>query len=672
MGSGEAPSAAIARLEAQNAQLRERLAVAERHTAQTLLRATRLAQVISVLGHDANLDTLVERTSVEIAELFAADIALLMLGAGPAMTVAGHYGVRDGDLPRSPFALPAIDGLTAREPVRIGPAEPGALPGWLDRYGAKHVAWVRLLAGDESLGTLLLVRRADEPFVRSDEQELRAIASRIAMAIENCLLHQRMRKQLAQLRHMHRLTTELTATLELQQVGARVAEMLVSEAAASASAVFVDRGGELVALSGAPAGSCPTDAAWERFPLEVAGKPVGRVDVAGAPAPDSDERELLLHMLGLAALALDKALLYEHSRELARHDSLTGLLGHRVFHEVLERILADGEPFSVVLVDIDDFKQINDLHGHQAGDEALRRVAERLRQSVRGCDSVFRVGGEEFCAVLPGLRHDDAFVAAERLRRAVAGIVSGLPVTVSTGVASYPVHGDARDELLAQADAALYASKRHGKNRTTIAGAAALGQAVSDRERHTRLALLHEKDPETVAHSVRVATLAVEIARALGVEDERLDDLRTAAKLHDIGKIGVPDAILSKPGPLDDEELRIMQTHPIVGAELLAAWGLPRAARFVLEHHERFDGSGYPARLRGEEIALEARVIHVADAYVAMTMDRPYRQAMSSDAAFAELQRHRGTQFDPDVVDTLLVLERQPRAERDTVGARPR
>jgi diguanylate cyclase (GGDEF)-like protein/putative nucleotidyltransferase with HDIG domain len=479
------------------------------------------------------------------------------------------------------------------------------------------------------------------------------------MAIENCLLHQRMRKQLAQLRHMHQLTTELTATLELEPVGARVAEMLVTEAGADCAAVLVDQGGELVLLSSAPEAPGPADGPWERFPLVAAGKTVGRVDVAGAPSPDSDERELLLHMLGLAALALDKALLYEHSREQARHDSLTGLLGHRVFHEVLEGVLSAGEPFSVVLIDIDDFKQINDLHGHQAGDEALRRVAERLRQSVRGCDSVFRVGGEEFCAVLPGMRHGDAYDAAERLRRAVAGIVLGLPVTVSTGVASFPAHGDARDELLAQADAALYASKRNGKNRTTIAGTAH-GQAVSDRERHTRLALLHEKDPETVAHSVRVATLAVEIARRLGIGDERLDDLRTAAKLHDIGKIGVPDAILSKPGPLDDEEFRILKTHPIVGAELLTAWGLPRAAQFVLQHHEHVDGSGYPGRLRQDEIALEARVIHVADAYVAMTMDRPYRAAMDCEEAVAELERHRGTQFDADVVDTLLALERRP------------
>src|SRR5262249_24590036 len=150
---------------------------------------------------------------------------------------------------------------------------------------------------------------------------------------------------------------------------------------------------------------------------------------------------------------------------------------------------------------------------------------------------------------------------------------------------------------------------------------------------------------------------AVELARALGVADERLGDLRTAAKLHDIGKIGVPDAILGKPGRLDPDEFRIVQTHPVVGAELLRAWGLDRPAHFVEEHHEHVDGSGYPAGLRGEEIALESRIIHVADAFVAMTLDRPYRRALARDEAIAELVRHRGTQFDAAVVDALLALE---------------
>jgi HD-GYP domain-containing protein (c-di-GMP phosphodiesterase class II) len=133
--------------------------------------------------------------------------------------------------------------------------------------------------------------------------------------------------------------------------------------------------------------------------------------------------------------------------------------------------------------------------------------------------------------------------------------------------------------------------------------------------------------------------------------------LRTAAKLHDIGKIGVPDAILNKPGPLDDEEFRIVKTHPIVGAELLEAWGLTAAAAIVRQHHERVDGKGYPDGLRGSEVLIESRIVHVADAYMAMTLDRPYRSALTREEAIAELVRHTGTQFDRDVVDALLEVE---------------
>jgi diguanylate cyclase (GGDEF)-like protein len=657
MPGSDAASVKIERLEAEVAHLRDRLESAESYTAQTLLRATRLAQVISVLGHDAHLETLVERTSVEIAELFSADIAVLMLGPDDAVTVAGQWGLRPGHHPDGPFALPPLEGLTAAEPVLIGPADEVAMPEWLEQYGGRHAAWARLTVGDETLGVMLLVRRAPVAFARSDEKELRAIAYRIAMAIENGLLQQRTQNQLEQMHRLQLLTTDLAGTLELEAVGARVAEMLVAEVPVSASVVSIRRGGRLVILSRAHDDVPAAEGPWTRFPLEAAGTPVGTVDVAAAPVPGSEAFELMMQVVGLAALALDKALLYEQSREQARHDSLTGLLGHRVFQEVLERGVDAAETFSVVLVDIDDFKQINDLHGHQAGDDTLRRVADVLRKSMRGDDSVFRVGGEEFCAVLPGLGRADAFEVAERLRTAVAGIVSGLPVTISLGVASFPADGQARDELLAQADTALYSSKRHGKNRTTLAGARDEDVARSG-DRHAPLAMLRDKDADTATHSLWVAPLAVDIARALGVADDRLCDLRTAAQLHDIGKIGVPDAILSKPGPLDADEFRVVKTHPLIGAELLLAWGLSGPARFVLEHHERVDGTGYPSGLRGREIALESRIIHVADAFVAMTLDRPYRRAMSHQQALAELLRHRGTQFDADAVDALAALQR--------------
>ncbi len=230
-------------------------------------------------------------------------------------------------------------------------------------------------------------------------------------------------------------------------------------------------------------------------------------------------------------------------------------------------------------------------------------------------DELYRTGGEEFCAVLLDVDAEEGFAIAERLRRRVAAMREGLPVTVSVGLAGHPDHGALRDEVLTAADVALYHSKRTGKNRTTTAGAAIAPQrGPSDRE--VRLALLHEKDPETVVHSTHVTTLAVELGRELDLDEERMADLRTAAQLHDIGKVAVPDDVLRKHGPLAPDEERLLRVHPTVGASLLRAWGLTTAARFVEEHHERLDGTGYPHGLAGAQIALESRIIAVADAHV--------------------------------------------------------
>jgi diguanylate cyclase (GGDEF)-like protein/putative nucleotidyltransferase with HDIG domain len=684
MAPPEEPSSeagVASRHEAEIASLRGRLESSEQHMAQTLMRATRLAQVISVLGNEKDLETTVERAAIEVGELFFADMALLILDSGAGLRIAGHWGVAASDLPPEPFSLPTVDELTSERSVRIGPVDEMPLPAWLASYSPRHVAWARLLVGDTSLGLMLLVRCGDEPFETSEATELRAVAYRIALAIENGLLHKRMTDQLAQLHRLQALTAVLAGTLELDAVGQRVADTLVSEAAVSASVVLVDRGGRLIVLSSAGTAralgiaangeqAAPLDNRWKSFPLEVAGKTVGVVAVTGAPVLGSEEHQLLLHLVSLGGLSLDKALLHEQSREQARHDSLTGLLGHRVFHEVLEEQIAAALPFSVLMFDIDDFKQINDLHGHQTGDHALRLVSDALRQTTRSGDNVFRIGGEEFCALLPGLAERDAKTVAEAVRRRVAAIVSSLPnpVTVSVGVACYPAHGSGRDELLASADAALYTAKRTGKNRTCIAGGASTQELATLRP-EVGLDLLHKKDADTVKHSVHVAVLCVEIARALALDDALLDDLRVAARLHDIGKLGVPDAILNKAGPLDDDEFQIVKTHTIVGAELLTSWGLPGPATIVLQHHERLDGSGYPAALSGEEIRIESRIVHAADAYIAMIRDRPYRRAMSQEDAFAELARHSGSQFDPAVVAALVAFERSRSAASHPLAA---
>jgi diguanylate cyclase (GGDEF)-like protein len=644
----------------ENAELRERVENAERNTARTLLRATRLAQVISVLAQDNDLDAIVERAAVELGELFGADVAVLALGADDALSIAGHYGVRPRDLPDGTFGLPESEWASRDEHVRIGPAEEVSVPGFLERYGARHVAWARLVVGDESLGRLALVRRAANAFERNDAEELRAIAYRIALAIENGRLHRRMSEQLARLRRLHEITRELAGTIELDTIGRLVTEFLVSDVPVQACALSVARLGALEPLT--RAGVAGPGADWQDAPLEAAGMAVGRIAVAGGPEPGSEAHETMEHVLGIAALALEKALLYERSREQARRDSLTGLYAHQAFQERLEGLIVSGEPFCLALIDIDDFKQVNDLYGHLVGDETLRRVAQAMRLAARATDQIFRIGGEEFCAVLQGVGAEEGLPIAERLRLAVAGAPDGLPVTVSVGLAAWPDHGAQRDDLLDAADVALYASKRSGKNRTTIAGA----DAVADRgpsDREVRLALLQEKDPQMVARATQVATLAVEVGRELGLDGPRLADLRTGAKLHDIGNVAVPDEILLKPGRLDGEELRIMRVHPVVGASLLRAWGLLGPARFVGEHHEHFDGTGYPHGLGGEAIALESRIIHAVVAYLAMTADRPHRRALDDTRATAELLRGSGAQFDPAVIAALLAVLAEPLAQ---------
>ena len=453
--------------------------------AQTLMRATRLAQVISVLGNEKDLETTVERAAIEVGELFFADMALLILESGDGTEHRRSLGRRaTRDLPPEPFSLPAVEEATSLKSVCIGAAAELPLPDWLAAYSPRHVAWARLLVGEKSLGLMLLARRGDEPFEESEATELRAVAYRIALAIENGLLHKRMTDQLAQLHRLQQLTAVLAGHARARRRrparrrhaglrGGRLVERRADRSTAASSSCCRARArrGELVI--GRRAGDAARlDDRWKSFPLEVADKTVGVVAVTGAPAVGSEEHQLLLHLVSLGALSLDKALLHEQSREQARHDSLTGLLGHRVFHEVLEQQIAAASPFSVLLFDIDDFKQINDLHGHQTGDHALRLVAEALRQGTRSGDSVFRIGGEEFCALLPGLTEKDAFSVAEGVRQKVAAILSTLPnpVTVSVGVASFPAHGRRRDELLSIADAALYASKRGGKNRTSVPG----------------------------------------------------------------------------------------------------------------------------------------------------------------------------------------------------------
>ena len=369
----------------------------------------------------------------------------------------------------------------------------------------------------------------------------------------------------------------------------------------------------------------------------------------------------------LLAIALYQRSTFKAMRamRLALTDPLTGLGNHRHFHERLQRELTqaehDGTTLSLCLVDIDDFKRVNDRYGHPVGDRVLGHVASRLRQ---GGES-FRLGGDEFAVLLPRLNERAAVAVARSIvERVGAGEIEQIgSVTVSAGVAAYPAQGVGRDELIRLADSALYWAKEDGKNRARTYQAATslelsqlqqLAEGPDRAARYRAAASLAKavdaRDVYTGSHSERVGELSARIARRLGIDEPQIELTRLAGSLHDLGKLAIPEEILRKPSALNESERLVLQRHPQIGYRMLESLGVEPIAEWVLHHHERWDGGGYPDRLRGEEIPLGARIIFVADAFDAMTSERVYRKPLSDRDAVSELERCAGSQFDPAIV----------------------
>jgi diguanylate cyclase (GGDEF)-like protein len=384
-----------------------------------------------------------------------------------------------------------------------------------------------------------------------------------------------------------------------------------------------------------------------------------------------DERTLSA-IADLATFACHNAETYEEVQHAARTDALTGLLNHGAMQvrirEEIARARRDGTALACAIIDLDDFKRVNDVRGHQAGDDLLRKVSATLQGQLRPYDQVARYGGDEFVLLLPGSDEADARQVAERVRDAVAARVASQPELAiagacSIGVAAWhePLEAEA---LLEHADRALLLAKRTGKGRVAVANAdvereLALvhAQSSSPAAVLALAAAIEERDPYTHDHSDEVVHLARGVAMLLGMASEQVERIAHAALLHDVGKLAVPHAILHKPGPLDPDEWAIMSEHPIAGERiLLRIPDLAVIAPIVRHEHEHWDGSGYPDRLRGRRIPIGSRVILACDAWHAMRANRPYRDALVHDAAIEELRRGAGKQFDPEVVDALLDL----------------
>ena len=364
--------------------------------------------------------------------------------------------------------------------------------------------------------------------------------------------------------------------------------------------------------------------------------------------------------------------------DAARTDAHTGLLNRRGLKEIaeleLERARRGDRPVSLVVVDVDRFQDFNEEHGHTASERALKTIAALVQESKRRIDVAARVGGEEFALLAPDTDEHGAYVLADRLRREVREAFAQVGLTVSLGIASYPKHGATAEELLSGADRAIFAAKSLGRDRTVIynreIAANLFGeqsrQAAVDEGHLAAVLVLAEtldmRDAGTARHSQFVGRYARSIAAEMGMGGDEIERMHLAGVLHDIGKIGIPDSILKKPGALDEDEWAEMRKHPELGARILAGANLADIAGWVLAHHERPDGQGYPLGLSGDSIPIQARILAVVDAYEAMTNDRVYRPAMPESDARAELLRCAGTQFDPEIVATFLeLLEREDR-----------
>jgi diguanylate cyclase (GGDEF)-like protein len=411
------------------------------------------------------------------------------------------------------------------------------------------------------------------------------------------------------------------------------------------------------------------------LPLINKGEVIG-VLILGSKKPEAYSAEqitLLERLSAQIAAPIENSRLYAKTEAIARVDAITGLFNRRHFDERLrEEIIRRtnyGDTFSLILIDMDNFKKYNDTFGHMAGDRILVLAARLIEGSIRSSDIAFRYGGDEFVIILPNASALDAFSVAERIREKIACemAVKQLDLSVSIGVASWPGDGSTLDELCYAADMALYYAKHTGQNRTSIASKTlfSLNEPATNVNSEADVlatiyalaATLEARDKYTYGHSRRVSRYAVATAEALNLPPEQVAVISAASLLHDIGKVGIPDNVLNKSGKLLDEEWELLKQHPKLSATIVGHIpSLNACLAAVRHHHERWDGTGYPSGLKGEAIPIEARILCVTDAFEAMISDRPYRGPLTFKQAIAELETCSGSQFDPNIVHVFIPI----------------
>jgi diguanylate cyclase (GGDEF)-like protein len=614
----------------------------------------------------------------------------------------------------------------------------GLLPDyWVDTFNVKSLALYPLVHRERNVGVMAVDSFQDFVHFPTEEIEtLAAIARQAAVVIENASLFEQEQKQRRRAEALLHVVGAASSSLSLQKVIIDLCRSVVDLSVGERCSIFLadkSTGRLLPFMSLGP----EDEKMWDKFrsladvpptadrmrlvdaitriraPIIQENVPATRLlprdwvesfgiksiaiyplvvkeETIGVMAVDSfsdfvhfppDEMETMAAIARQTAVIIENARLHEQVQQQAIADPLTGLYNHRHLYERLEQELARAKrsrrPVSVLMLDIDNLKLVNDTYGHQVGDEALKLLASMLQSSCRAEDIVGRYGGDEFMIILPEADTAEAQHIGERIQANLAarclegeGKDGCVPIRLSMGVACYPGDATIMHELVDAADSALYRSKQRGGGRITSARGRVEELMPADSSAFSAMqglvSALIQKEPSMRQHVGTVAKYSVLTAAALGLSTKNQNILRRAGWVHDVGKIAVPDGVLLKPGPLNDEEWKLIHQHVEFSVTILR--GIAHLADIVpavAAHHEWFDGSGYPRGLKGRRIPTTARVLSVADAYAAMTNDRPYRLAMSREDAVGELRRSAGTQFDPKVVEAFVqVLDAEGRETR--------
>ncbi len=619
----------------------------------------------------------------------------------------------------------AGDAIRFRKPILCGdsPRSRRPLNSQATIEGIREIVCLPLLTAKNIVGSLTVFRTTDDPFAPDELQALFKFCVPAAIALDNALAYELQQRRVRQLSILNGIVSGFSSDKNVESLIRHLAQSARQLLDAEYCFVGLTNGdvdtiGTIINAEGGlplPAtdgdgrrilekilrerrvlkGIVPETGVAERSTSENGafirnwlgisligqGGPLGAFAVVNrrGATPTAEDDGFLTTFALHAATAIERLRLFEETERLAIADGLTGLYNHREFQKQLQaeidRSKRYNREFSLLLLDIDHFKKLNDTFGHLTGDAVLKDIAAILREQVRSVDLPARYVGEEFAIILPETSGEGAFLVAERIRNRIYEHIfktrdgNRAMISATIGVATFPHDADTRDEIIDAADQAMYFAKGSGRNavcRYAETLSSKIGKEEGTIERilfDPKLSSLKDLAAAVEARSrffrgdsEAIGKYAELLGAALGLPGREREHLRIAGILHDIGTIGIPPQILNKPGPLSPEERQMIERHPVHAQTLLdKIEHLQAIMPAIVFHHERYDGKGYPRGLKGDEIPLLARILAVAEAYHAMISLRPYRPGMSREEAVRELRAHAGTQFDPQMVDTFVL-----------------